>query len=68
MDHEFTGCRSRFACKVKNSKTNGFCAVRDSTRLILEKAKDADVIVFGSPVYDVRGGGTWCSQRLAPWL
>ena len=50
-DYEFTGCRSCFACKVKNSKTNGLCAVRDSIRPVLEKAKDADVIVFGCPVY-----------------
>ena len=51
FDYEFTGCRSCFACKIKNSKTNGVCAVRDSIRPLLTKAKDADVIVFGSPVY-----------------
>lgn len=50
-DYEFTGCRSCFACKIKNSKTNGLCAIRDSIRPVLEKAKNADVIVFGSPVY-----------------
>ena len=51
FDYEFTGCRSCFACKIKNSKTNGLCAIRDSIRPVLEKAKNADVIVFGSPVY-----------------
>ena len=51
FDYEFTGCRSCFACKIKNSKTNGLCAIRDSIRSVLEKAKNADVIVFGSPVY-----------------
>ena len=50
-DYEFTGCRSCFACKVKNSKTNGVCAVRDSIRPIIERAQEADVIVIGSPVY-----------------
>ena len=50
FDYEFTGCRSCFACKVKNSKTNGLCAVKDSIRPTLEKAKDADVLIFGSPV------------------
>ena len=50
-DYEFTGCRSCFACKVKNSKTNGVCAVRDSIRPIIEKAQEADIIVIGSPVY-----------------
>ena len=51
FDYEFTGCRSCFACKIKNSKTNGLCAIRDSIRPVLEKAKNADIIVFGSPVY-----------------
>lgn len=51
FDYEFTGCRSCFACKIKNSTTNGVCAVRDSIRPLLEKASKADVIVFGSPVY-----------------
>lgn len=34
-DYEFTGCRSCFACKIKNSQTNGLCAIRDSIRPIL---------------------------------
>lgn len=51
FDYEFTGCRSCFACKIKNSKTNGVCAIRDGIRPLLEQAKDADVLVFGSPVY-----------------
>lgn len=51
FDYEFTGCQSCFACKIKNSKTNGVCAVKDSIRPLLEKASVADVIVFGSPVY-----------------
>ena len=51
FDYEFTGCRSCFACKIKNSKTNGVCAIRDSIRPVIEKAQEADVIVIGSPVY-----------------
>ncbi len=53
FDYEFTGCRSCFACKVKNSKTNGICAIRDcdSIRPVIEKDQEADVIVIGSPVY-----------------
>lgn len=50
-DYEFTGCRSCFACKVKNNKTNGVCAVRDSIRPVIEKAQEADILVIGSPVY-----------------
>lgn len=50
-DYEFTGCKSCFACKIKNSKTNGLCAIKDKLRPILEKAVEADVIIIGSPVY-----------------
>ena len=51
FDYEYTGCKSCFACKLKNSKCNGVCALKDSIRPVLEKAYDADVIVIGSPVY-----------------
>lgn len=51
FDYEFTGCRSCFACKIKNSKTDGVCAIRDSIRPVIEKAQEADVLVIGSPVY-----------------
>ena len=58
FDYEFTGCKSCFACKLKNSKTNGVCAIRDTIRPVLEKAYDADVIVIGSPVYLSNPTGT----------
>jgi multimeric flavodoxin WrbA len=50
-DQEFKGCISCFACKVKGSKTNGLCAYRDNLRPILEKCRNADAIIIGSPVY-----------------
>ncbi len=50
-DTAFKGCVSCFACKVKNSRTNGLCAFRDPLTPTLEKARIADVIVIGSPVY-----------------
>lgn len=50
-DDTFKGCVSCFACKVKNSKTNGLCAYKDALSPILEKAHNADVIVIGSPIY-----------------
>lgn len=50
-DFPFAGCKSCFACKLKNAKTNGVCAIRDNLRPILERARQADVIVLGSPVY-----------------
>jgi multimeric flavodoxin WrbA len=50
-DLDYKGCRSCFACQLKNAKTDGVCAIRDGLRPLLEKAKEADVIVVGSPVY-----------------
>ncbi|MBQ9566420.1 MAG: flavodoxin family protein [Synergistaceae bacterium] len=50
-DSAFKGCVSCFACKVKGNKTNGLCAFKDALTPTLEKAREADVIVIGSPVY-----------------
>lgn len=50
-DIQFQGCKSCFACKLKNSKTNGICAIKDDLRPVLERARQADVVVIGSPVY-----------------
>ena len=50
-DMAFKGCVSCFACKVKGSRTNGLCAFRDPLTPVLQKARTADVIVIGSPIY-----------------
>ena len=50
-DFPFAGCKSCFACKLKNAKTNGICTIRDDLRPVLERARQADVIVLGSPIY-----------------
>lgn len=50
-DVDFKGCKSCFACKLKNSTTNGVCAIKDDLRPILERARQCDVVVIGSPVY-----------------
>ena len=50
-DMQFQGCKSCFACKLKNSKTDGICAIKDDLRPVLERARQADVVVIGSPVY-----------------
>ena len=56
-DLQYCGCTSCFACKLKEAKTAGVCAVRDGLRPVLEKAVAADVVVIGTPVYfsDVTG-------------
>lgn len=50
-DLDYRGCISCFACKLKNAKTNGLCAMKDDLRSVLEKALATNVIVIGSPVY-----------------
>lgn len=50
-DIRFVGCKSCFACKLKNAKTNGVCAIRDDLRPVLVKAHEVDIIVMGSPIY-----------------
>ena len=50
-DIDYKGCKSCFACQLKNARTDGVCAIRDNLRPLLEKAREADVIVIGSPVY-----------------
>ena len=46
----FKGCTSCFACKLK-SRPHGSCAAKDDLSPILEKIKDADAVIFGSPIY-----------------
>lgn len=46
----FKGCTSCFACKLK-SRPHGSCAMKDDLSPVLKKIKDADAIIFGSPIY-----------------
>ncbi|MBQ3746498.1 MAG: flavodoxin family protein [Kiritimatiellae bacterium] len=50
-DISFPGCKSCFACKLKNARTNGVYALRDGLGPVLERARQADVLVLGSPIY-----------------
>ncbi len=50
-DIAFKGCVSCFACKLKARKQDGLCAFKDPLTPILEKARNSDVLVIGSPVY-----------------
>lgn len=50
-DYNYKGCISCFACKLKNAKTNGLCAFKDSLTPVLDKALNSDVVVMGSPIY-----------------
>jgi len=50
-DLDYKGCISCFACKTRNGKHYGRCAVKDELTSVLEKVNEADVIILGSPIY-----------------
>jgi len=50
-DFNFKGCTSCFACKLKDGISYGKCAIKDELTHILEKLKDADAVILGSPIY-----------------
>ena len=50
-DIDFKGCKSCFACKIKNSKTNGVCALKDDLRPVLERLEKPST-------FDPRGQAT----------
>ena len=50
-DLNFKGCISCFACKLKNGKSYGKCAVKDELTPVLDKLRDADAVILGSPIY-----------------
>lgn len=46
------GCYSCFRCQLKGfDKSDPVCCIKDETWPYLEKAREADVVIFGSPVY-----------------
>lgn len=50
-DLNFKGCTSCFACKRKDGKSYGKCAMNDDLTPILEKVASADALIVGSPIY-----------------
>ena len=50
-DLEYKGCTSCFACKLKDGKSYGICAMNDDLTPILERIAEADAFILGSPVY-----------------
>jgi multimeric flavodoxin WrbA len=50
-DLDYKGCTSCFACKLIGGKSYGRCAMRDGLTPFLNKAAEADALVFASPVY-----------------
>jgi len=50
-DLKYSGCISCFACKKLDRKKDGFCAIKDDLTGVLDRVKDADALIIGSPVY-----------------
>ena len=50
-DLNFKGCISCFACKTRDGKSYGRCAVKDELKPILKKIEAADALILGSPIY-----------------
>ncbi|SFM58986.1 flavodoxin family protein [Methanolobus profundi] len=55
-DLDYKGCISCFACKRVGFQ-DGICTMKDDLKNVLEKIEEADVLIFGSPIYfgDVTG-------------
>lgn len=69
-DHAAKGCTSCFACKLKDAKTGGLCAMRDELTPVLQKANEADVIVVGTPVYfdyPTANAKAFLERLMFPW-
>jgi multimeric flavodoxin WrbA len=56
-DLNFKGCYGCHSCKLKDESRLGRCAIRDDLTDVLEKARQADVLLIGSPIYygDITG-------------
>lgn len=50
-DLDYKGCISCFSCKMKGGKSYGKCAVKDGLTPLLEKIREADGLILGSPIY-----------------
>lgn len=50
-DLHYKGCRSCFACKRIGGASFGRCVLRDELSPVLEKILEADVVLFGQPIY-----------------
>ncbi len=46
----FKGCTSCFACKRKGGK-HGACAMKDGLSPVLEKMRETNALILGSPIY-----------------
>ena len=50
-DLDYKGCTSCFACKLKDGKSYGRCAMNDDISPVLDRIAGADALILGSPIY-----------------
>lgn len=50
-DLDYKGCTGCLACKVKNGKSLGHCAVNDGLKPVLEAIDTCGGLILGSPIY-----------------
>lgn len=50
-DLNFRGCISCYACKTRDNKSYGKCAINDELTHILARVEEADAMILGSPNY-----------------
>jgi multimeric flavodoxin WrbA len=50
-DLNFSGCISCFSCKKISRKKEGVCAVQDDLTSVLDRVRNADALIIGTPVY-----------------
>jgi multimeric flavodoxin WrbA len=50
-DLNFSGCISCFSCKKINRKKDGICAVQDDLTSVLDRIRNTDALIIGTPVY-----------------
>lgn len=62
----YKGCISCFQCKLIGGASYGRCAVKDQLKPVLDSMIEADVLIFGSPIYfsDVTGMARCMFERL----
>lgn len=50
-DLTFSGCISCFSCKKLSRKEDGVCAVQDDLSPVLDRIKETDALIIGTPLY-----------------
>lgn len=67
-DLNYKGCKSCFACMMRDGKNYGRCAVQDDLAPILSQIEKADAIILGSPIYFARTTGEMRSFMERMWF